>query len=161
MYVWDATTFKQTPCSCTLIENCLLSCFSLSLFFFSQFHKLYQSSHLTILYILKDKLSFWQQSSGKSKLKYREIRSKMTVFIARVANMVKKKSGFFKAEPCELQCHIYKQYTSKWPEPFLSAWKSNIHLPGNIETAILWGLTLVSYCKYCSTFYRSLAYRIP
>lgn len=96
MYVGDATTFKQTPCSCTLIENSLLSCFSLSLFFFfSQFHKLYQSSHLTILYILKDKLSLWQQSSGKSKLKYREIRSKMTVFIARVANMVKKKKWVF------------------------------------------------------------------
>lgn len=36
--------------------------------------------------MLKDKLSPW--SSGKSKLKYKEIRSKIIVFIATAANTV-------------------------------------------------------------------------
>lgn len=49
--------------------------------------------------MLKDKLS--SRSSGKSKLKYREIRSQIIVFIARVANMVNEHDyclcGLFKA----------------------------------------------------------------
>lgn len=90
--------------------------------------------------MLNNKLSF--RSSGKSKLKYREIRSKMIVFIARVANMVSEHDYYwclvwvFQAEPCELQCHIYKQYTFKCPELDISAWKLkqvNIHLPGKLQ----------------------------